>query len=55
MKACCGPQSQPLHTTAPLHRLPAPTRKLMTVRFGLAAAQRMNRLVDPQGHADLWE
>jgi len=25
------------------------------VRFGLAAAQRMNRLVDPQGHADFWE
>ena len=44
-----------LQCEAPLHRLPAPTRKLMTVRFGLAAAQRMNRLVDPQGHADLWE
>jgi len=37
---------------APEHRLPAPTRKLMTVRFALTAAQRMNRLVDPQGHAE---
>ncbi len=34
---------------APEHRLPAPTRKSMTVRFALAAAQRINRLVDPQG------
>ena len=41
-----------LHCEAPEHRLPAPTRKLMTVRFGLAAAQRLNRLVDPQGHAE---
>jgi hypothetical protein len=24
----------------------------MTVRFALAAAQRINRLVDPQGHAE---
>ena len=38
-----------LHCEAPEHRLPAPTRKLMTVRFALAAAQRINRLVDPQG------
>ena len=37
---------------APEHRLPAPTRKLMTVRFGLAAAQRINRLIDPQGHEE---
>ena len=44
-----------LHCEAPEHRLPAPTRKLMTVRFALAAAQRINRLVDPQGHADFWE
>ena len=35
---------------APQHRLPAPTRKSMTVRFAMAAAQRINRLVDPQGH-----
>src|ERR1700761_6643321 len=34
------------------HRLPAPTRKLMTVRFGMAAALRINRLVDPQGHGE---
>jgi hypothetical protein len=39
-----------LHCEAPDHRLPAPTRKLMTIRFGLAAAQRLNRLFDPQGH-----
>ena len=37
---------------APEHRLPAPTRKLMTVRFAMAAAQRINRLIDPQGHAE---
>ena len=37
---------------APEHRLPAPTRKLMTVRFGMAAASRINRLIDPQGHAE---
>jgi hypothetical protein len=37
---------------APEHRLPAPTRKLMTVRFGLASAQRMSRLTDPQGHSE---
>jgi hypothetical protein len=40
---------------APLHRLAAPTRKLMTVRFALVAGQRMNRLIDPQGHAEFWE
>jgi hypothetical protein len=38
-----------LHCEAPEHRLLAPTRKLMTVRFALAAAQRINRLVDPHG------
>ena len=36
---------------APEHRLPAATRKSLTVRFGLAAALRINRLIDPQGHA----
>ncbi|MGP8122087.1 MAG: MmcB family DNA repair protein [Xanthobacteraceae bacterium] len=36
---------------APEHRLAPATRKLMTLRFGLAAAQRLNRLADPQGHA----
>ena len=41
-----------MHCDAPEHRLPAPTRKLMTVRFALTSAQRMNRLVDPQGHAE---
>jgi hypothetical protein len=42
-----------MHCEAPEHRLPAPTRKLMTVRFALAAAQRINRLVDPQGHQEV--
>ena len=37
---------------APEHRLPAPTRKQMTVRFAMAAAQRINRLVDPHGHGE---
>jgi hypothetical protein len=37
---------------APEHRLPAPTRKVMTVRFAMAAALRINRLIDPQGHAE---
>ena len=36
-----------LYREAPEHRLPAPTRKLMTVRFAIAAAQRINRLIDP--------
>ena len=40
-----------LHCDAPEHRLSAPTRKLMTARFALAAANRLNRLFDPQGHA----
>ncbi len=40
---------------APEHKLAAPTRKRMTVRFAMAAALRINRLVDPQGHADFWE
>ena len=31
------------------------TRKQMTVRFAMAAALRINRLVDPQGHAEFWE
>ncbi len=39
-----------MHCDAPEHRLPAPTRKSMTVRFALAASQRISRLVDPQGH-----
>ena len=42
-----------MHCPAPEHRLPAPTRKSMTVRFAMAAAQRINRLVDPQGHEEI--
>ena len=38
---------------APEHRLSAPTRKLMMVRFALTSAQRMSRLADPQGHAEV--
>lgn len=38
------------HCEAPEHRLSAPTRKGMMLRFGLAAARRMSRLIDPQGH-----
>jgi len=41
-----------MHREAPEHRLAAPTRKLMTVRFAMAAAQRINRLIDPQGHGE---
>jgi len=38
---------------APEHLLRPPTRKLMTVRFAMAAALRINRLVDPQGHEEI--
>lgn len=41
-----------LHCEAPEHRLPAATRKVMMLRFATTAAQRLNRLYDPQGHAD---
>src|SRR5512142_1195927 len=42
-----------LHCEAPEHRLPAPTRKVMMLRFALAAAGRLGRLADPQGqHAE---
>jgi hypothetical protein len=41
-----------MYCEAPEHRLPAPTRKLMTVTFAVVAAQRINRLADPQGHAE---
>lgn len=41
-----------LHCEAPEHRLPAATRKVMMARFGLVAARRINRLIDPQGHAE---
>src|SRR2546428_2526890 len=43
-----------MHCDAPEHRLPAATRKSMTVRFAMAAAQRINRLVDPQGHGEVY-
>ena len=42
-----------LQCEAPEHRLAAPTRKLMTVRFALCAAQRLGRLNDPQGFVEL--
>jgi len=41
-----------LHCEAPEHRLPAATRKLMMLRFATTAAQRLNRLIDPQGHGE---
>ena len=41
-----------LHCEAPEHRLPAATRKSMMLRFATTAAQRLNRLHDPHGHAD---
>lgn len=44
-----------LHCDAPEHRLPAATRKSMIVSFGLLAAQRISRLIDPQGHANVDE
>ncbi|MGM4965429.1 MmcB family DNA repair protein [Tardiphaga sp. 1201_B9_N1_1] len=40
-----------VHCDAPEHRLPAPTRKGMMLRFAMTAAHRLNRLHDPQGHA----
>jgi hypothetical protein len=40
-----------LHCEAPEHKLPAATRKAMMLRFATTAAQRLNRLHDPQGHA----
>lgn len=39
-----------LHCEAPEHRLPAATRKVMLLRFGLVAARRISKLTDPQGH-----
>jgi hypothetical protein len=44
-----------LHCEAPEHRLPAATRKAMIVAFGLLAARRINRMIDPQGHGDIDE
>jgi hypothetical protein len=34
---------------APEHRLPAATRKAMTLRYARAAAERLHRLFDPDG------
>ena len=42
-----------LHCEAPEHKLPAATRKAMMLRFATTAAQRLNRLHDPQGHGDI--
>jgi hypothetical protein len=42
-----------LHCEAPEHRLPAVTRKVMLLRFALTAAQRLDRLADPQGFVGL--
>lgn len=44
-----------LHCEAPEHRLPAATRKTMIVAFGLLAARRINRMIDPQGHGEIDE
>jgi len=41
-----------IHCDAPEHRLPAPTRKLMMLRFATTAAHRLSRLHDPYGHAE---
>ncbi|MDB5503349.1 MAG: hypothetical protein JWR89_3251 [Tardiphaga sp.] len=41
-----------LHCDAPEHRLPAATRKSLMLRFATTAAHRLNRLHDPQGHAE---
>jgi hypothetical protein len=42
-----------VHCDAPEHRLPAATRKQMLLRFATVAAQRLNRLIDPQGHTEV--
>lgn len=41
-----------MHCEAPEHRLGAATRKVMLLRFAQVAAQRLNRLADPHGHAE---
>lgn len=41
-----------MHCDAPEHKLPAATRKVMMLRFALAAAGRLGRLIDPQGFVD---
>jgi hypothetical protein len=42
-----------MHCDAPEHRLAAATRKAMMLRFAQTAAQRLSRLADPQGHAEI--
>src|SRR5256885_8451318 len=42
-----------MHCDPPEHCLPAATPKSMAVRFATAAAQRVNRLVGPQGHEEI--
>lgn len=42
-----------MHCDAPEHRLQAATRKLMLLRFATTAARRLQRLIDPQGHAEV--
>jgi hypothetical protein len=44
-----------LHCDAPEHRMVAATRKSMIVSFGLLAAQRIGRLIDPQGYPGIDE
>ena len=39
---------------APHHRLPGPTRRVMTIRFAQAAALRLHGLVDPDGQPSLF-
>jgi hypothetical protein len=34
--------------------MPAPTRTSMIVRFAIAVAQRIDWLIDPQGHGEFW-
>ena len=38
-----------LHCEAPVHKLPAPTRKSMMLRFARCAALRLHALADPDG------
>lgn len=42
-----------MHCEAPEHRLPAATRKAVLLRFASAAAQRLERLADPDGYVNV--
>lgn len=42
-----------LHCEAPEHRLLAPTRKAMLLRFAATAAHRLGRLGDPDGYREI--